>query len=277
MDNYQAQDVTKRANSISRSFCNGRVQYNGRGLVHQLTWPVSPDNNTPTTPTQPRYVNVSSLKKLFNIYQSSSAESAAAADFVLPLDGCDSSLHCKVTSVSWSSDYKRVHFHVNPSCISSTFKTVATAVSIMDNDNADEDILVDLTACDQIIASKESAMFIGFSILYCSLYLISMRKLENDRLIPISDFLDVYKKLIESIVSIDGVIMSASKHSVQGNESMNNNRHTSITQFVYKLLCDNNHNNVDYQLPLSEICHQRESNFVLALNRVRGLKFSYLD
>jgi hypothetical protein len=39
LDNYKVLDVTKRAKSISKTFCTGRVQYNGQGLVHQLEWP----------------------------------------------------------------------------------------------------------------------------------------------------------------------------------------------------------------------------------------------
>lgn len=41
MKDYHCLDMTKRAKSISKAFCTGRVQYNGRGLVHQLTWPLS--------------------------------------------------------------------------------------------------------------------------------------------------------------------------------------------------------------------------------------------
>ena len=39
MDNYRCADATKKARSICKTFCTGRVQYNGRGLVHQLPWP----------------------------------------------------------------------------------------------------------------------------------------------------------------------------------------------------------------------------------------------
>jgi predicted ABC-class ATPase len=38
MDNYNCLDVTLKARSICKTFCTGRVQYNGRGLVHQLPW-----------------------------------------------------------------------------------------------------------------------------------------------------------------------------------------------------------------------------------------------
>jgi hypothetical protein len=39
MENYSCLDVTKRAHGISKTFSTGRVQFNGRGLVHQLEWP----------------------------------------------------------------------------------------------------------------------------------------------------------------------------------------------------------------------------------------------
>eukprot|EP01038_Epipyxis_sp_PR26KG_P008433 gene8433-11410_t len=39
MENYICFDVTKKADSISKAFCTGRIQYNGKGLVHQLAWP----------------------------------------------------------------------------------------------------------------------------------------------------------------------------------------------------------------------------------------------
>lgn len=38
LDNYACTDATQRARSISKTFCTGRVQYNGQGLVHQLRW-----------------------------------------------------------------------------------------------------------------------------------------------------------------------------------------------------------------------------------------------
>ena len=39
LDNYLCKDMTKKAYSISKQFCTGRVTFNGRGLVHQLPWP----------------------------------------------------------------------------------------------------------------------------------------------------------------------------------------------------------------------------------------------
>ena len=39
LDNYVCKDMTKKAYSISKQFCTGRVTFNGRGLVHQLPWP----------------------------------------------------------------------------------------------------------------------------------------------------------------------------------------------------------------------------------------------
>jgi hypothetical protein len=39
MDNFKCEDATKKAISICKTFCTGRVQFNGRGLVHQLPWP----------------------------------------------------------------------------------------------------------------------------------------------------------------------------------------------------------------------------------------------
>lgn len=43
MDNYNCSDVSKKARSICKTFCTGRVQFNGRGLVHQLPWPLDED------------------------------------------------------------------------------------------------------------------------------------------------------------------------------------------------------------------------------------------
>lgn len=40
LDEYQCRDVTKRVLQISKTFCTGRVEFNGRGLVHQLPWPL---------------------------------------------------------------------------------------------------------------------------------------------------------------------------------------------------------------------------------------------
>ena len=44
MDNYRCLDMSKRARSISKTFCTGRVEFNGRGLVHQLPWPELDDD-----------------------------------------------------------------------------------------------------------------------------------------------------------------------------------------------------------------------------------------
>ena len=38
LDNFQCLDVTRRVAQISKTFCTGRVTYNGQGLVHQLLW-----------------------------------------------------------------------------------------------------------------------------------------------------------------------------------------------------------------------------------------------
>ena len=38
LDNYCCLDVTRRVAQISKTFCTGRVTYNGKGLVHQLPW-----------------------------------------------------------------------------------------------------------------------------------------------------------------------------------------------------------------------------------------------
>lgn len=38
LDDYVCKDVTRRVLQISKTFCSGRVEYNGRGLVHQLPW-----------------------------------------------------------------------------------------------------------------------------------------------------------------------------------------------------------------------------------------------
>ena len=36
LDNYRCLDMSKKARSISKTFCTGRVEFNGRGLVHQV-------------------------------------------------------------------------------------------------------------------------------------------------------------------------------------------------------------------------------------------------
>lgn len=38
MNKYVASDATKKAQSISKTFSHGHVQYAGKGLVHQLPW-----------------------------------------------------------------------------------------------------------------------------------------------------------------------------------------------------------------------------------------------
>jgi hypothetical protein len=55
MDDYCCHDVTRRALQISKTFCTGRVEYNGRGLVHQLPW---------THELRPRLLDLSPLLPL---------------------------------------------------------------------------------------------------------------------------------------------------------------------------------------------------------------------
>ena len=46
MDNYECVDATARARRISKAFCSGHIQYNGQGVVHQLSWP-GPGSDAP--------------------------------------------------------------------------------------------------------------------------------------------------------------------------------------------------------------------------------------
>lgn len=63
LDEYVCKDVTKRALSISKTFCTGRVEFNGRGLVHKLEWPLAKRDTSPFGVPQ-RYVNVDALKEI---------------------------------------------------------------------------------------------------------------------------------------------------------------------------------------------------------------------
>lgn len=51
LDDYACRDVTRRVLQISKTFCTGRVEYNGRGLVHQLPW----THEAPTPAAQRRF------------------------------------------------------------------------------------------------------------------------------------------------------------------------------------------------------------------------------
>jgi hypothetical protein len=55
LDDYACRDVTRRVLQISKTFCTGRVEYNGRGLVHQLPW---------THELRPRLLDLSPLLPL---------------------------------------------------------------------------------------------------------------------------------------------------------------------------------------------------------------------
>jgi hypothetical protein len=50
LDKYVAADATKKAQSISKQFSYGHVQYAGRGVVHRLEW----DSSGTPTPRRPR-------------------------------------------------------------------------------------------------------------------------------------------------------------------------------------------------------------------------------
>jgi hypothetical protein len=57
MDKYVACDATAKANSISRQFSYGHVQYGGRGVVHRLEW----DNEGTPIPRRPTAASMTSF------------------------------------------------------------------------------------------------------------------------------------------------------------------------------------------------------------------------
>lgn len=150
MDNYRCEDATKKARSICKTFCTGRVQYNGRGLVHQLPWPEHENKN-----------QVRTLKKIQLPDGFLSSGTVIAAE-----DGHSVSFHSKVIP----------HDNARIGITRRIEDSIAVEKNLSRSHTADRDqaslerkMTVDLSRIEQMIPSKEGALGMAFAMLFVHL------------------------------------------------------------------------------------------------------------
>lgn len=169
MDNYNCLDVSKKARSICKTFCTGRVQFNGRGLVHQLPWPLAED---------PAPIN----------FESSSDIGIMKEGRNMARMLCSLKLPCKFNqggSVTASEDGRSITFR-SRSCTDHNNRKKRRIVSSCDEDvqlsdpfcafgarglpeqskGVEGSITVDLSKLEQRISTKGGALGIAFAIIF---------------------------------------------------------------------------------------------------------------
>lgn len=94
MDNYKCLDGTKRALSISKTFCTGRVQYNGRGLVHQLPWPFPDDDDGDKATYRRRCVNLGRMyERVWEIGNKMQNNELLTSPLIISCSDCGNLMH----------------------------------------------------------------------------------------------------------------------------------------------------------------------------------------
>ena len=179
MDNYICKDVSDRARSISRTFCTGRVQYNGRGLVHQLPWPESGesiDSKYHSEMNNKRRRSSSTGEKTGHRHRSDSIASANS-----DINHNNLSKRCLKYRKLISIDFQTLDDHMEypnqfmkiisddgGQNITFTFQEVAGSVmnGVTKISATDRVIKVDLAKIEQRIANKAGALGIAFAILF---------------------------------------------------------------------------------------------------------------
>jgi hypothetical protein len=167
MDNYNCLDVSKKARSICKTFCTGRVQFNGRGLVHQLPWPLAEDpiplssDHSSDVDTMKEGVRMGrmlcSIKLPSNFNQGGSVTASEDGHIVTFHSTCFGRTNCadddnskkrKVRSGSyddlWLSDPSRA----------------------LESKGIERSITMDLSKLEQRISTKEGALGIAFAIIF---------------------------------------------------------------------------------------------------------------
>lgn len=234
MDNYQTLDRTSRANSISKSFCTGRVQYNGRGLVHQLPWPVEVVSERPVHPQQ--LVIASVLTTL-------QASIVSQSDDTLKCSSSQSPLRCVtvgqsrirhgVVRISGASDHRRLLIHL------------ATGAPLE----------IDFASFDQHLNTRTSVMGAGFALVYLLLR-FCVNATAGEEMFSVDSICAAYDDLC-----VDPTIRSdpLCEHMLSLCEGVVNTSDRN-TEIQTSMLCN-----------LCVLEHKRA--FVFALHRVRGLRF----
>ena len=204
MDNYNCLDVSKKARSICKTFCTGRVQFNGRGLVHQLPWPCDfreekcLENNESSSIEDS--VKGSTKKEVFHVGRSlshmelpcnltdggsiSASENGHNITFYSSANhhsrrferSCDTNMSRKrkLTDIIYSSGYI-VKADLD-GCINIDSDVNSSEISNDTNRNVDN-ITLDLSKLEQRIISKEGAL--GIALAVCFVYLTLSSELND--------------------------------------------------------------------------------------------------
>ena len=170
MDNYHCLDVSKKARSICKTFCTGRVQFNGKGLVHQLPWP-SPGERDHEIQSSTSHVP---HKRMLS-YMELPCSLEEGGHVTASEDGHSIIFRPLQSRSSSSSDAR------NGSTVGIKRKNTARADDMKRTDNEtgnqyshnDTCITIDLSRVEQRIATKEGALGIALAVCFVSIVLNS--------------------------------------------------------------------------------------------------------
>jgi hypothetical protein len=147
MDNYRCEDATKKARSICKTFCTGRVQYNGRGLVHQLPWPGHESSNEVRT-----LKNVQLPKGFMNSGTVTAAEDGHSVTF------------CPKVFPHYESYGRELKRRKERPLDCDDDKNICR--NMADGASLEKGTTVDLSRIEQMVPSKEGALGIALAILF---------------------------------------------------------------------------------------------------------------
>jgi Predicted ATPase of the ABC class len=174
MDNYNCLDVSKKARSICKTFCTGRVQFNGRGLVHQLPWPLAEDS----TPLSSEHYSgggimkggvrvgrmLCSMKLPSNFNQGGSVTASEDGHSVT-----FRSTYCGRSSCADDDSSKKRKMEsssYDDLQLSDPSRALGTRVCPVESKGVERSITLDISKLEQRISTKEGALGIAFAIIF---------------------------------------------------------------------------------------------------------------
>jgi len=275
LDHYNVQDVTKKAQSVSKQFSHGHVQYAGRGVVHRLQWKDyddydGTDDGGRITP-RPRCIR--------NVH-----------DFLPPIDG-DRALYA-------DDHYLRIQLNhgntlrLEPAIRRSSVKEVAdhnstvakatndcddnnsydgndSEMSIDDNDSDDDEKgEIDMTKCEQLLGRSPQLYGIGLCVAWV-LHQVRLSHSVSDLPKSMMDLLQEMKETMDVGGGIQAMIPPSIK---QSSTTTNNSKgHHSNSQPV-----TTTGPALQQQQQQKYAIRPRKEEVGMALLRMRGLQFEEL-
>ena len=182
MDNYNCLDVSKKARSICKTFCTGRVQFNGRGLVHQLSWPLAEDPTPADTKNSPdsgimkegRHMArmLCSIKLPTNFNQGGSVRASE--------DGHSVTFSSTYSGRTNSTDDNYKKRKIISSCdddvqLSDPSRALGARGLPIEPKGVERSITIDLSKLEQRISTKDGALGIAFAIIFVQLILSDLQ------------------------------------------------------------------------------------------------------